>query len=339
MNVQTVNFQGLSFINVSSPTDFEMKYLKNTYYFNPLNLEDYTHKTQIPKIENHKNYDLIVLRFPLFSENVPQDSHHYGVRIPIVHTSINNKNNHKKRRLMSSYVNFFISKEYIVVLHAGDLPQINHVFSLCQKTLHNRTEYMSKGSAFLAYKIIDALVDECFPAINEITSTIDNIDKELENKQSQKTLEEISTTRRNLVVFHTMIKPILPLFNQLEEGQHKEFNDSMKPLWGNILDHLKKIMDRVEDNQELIEGISESSEFVLRSKTNKIMALLTILFTLSIPATLIGTFYGMNILVPGGIEDGAWNFWGAYTTFIVVIICSIVLVVLMLLYFKHKKWY
>jgi len=113
----------------------------------------------------------------------------------------------------------------------------------------------------------------------------------------------------------------------------------MQPFWGNILDHLQKIMDRIEDNQELMEGISESSESLLRSKTNKIMALLTILFTLSIPATLIGTFYGMNILVPGGIEDGAWNFWGAYTTFIVVIICSIVLVVLMLLYFKHKKWY
>ena len=57
MNVQTVSFQGLSFINVAKPTDFEMKYLKSTYYFNPLNLEDYVHRTQIPKIENHKKYN------------------------------------------------------------------------------------------------------------------------------------------------------------------------------------------------------------------------------------------------------------------------------------------
>jgi len=333
MNVQTVIFQDLSFINIAKPTDFEMRYLRNTYYFNPLNLEDYVHRTQIPKIEGHKRYGLFVLRFPLFSENPPPDTHLYGVHIPTFHTTV------KKRRLISSYVNFFVSKEYVVVLHDGTLPQVNHIFSLCQKTLHNRNEFMGKGSVFLAYKVIDALVDDCFPVINELTSTIDRIDRELENKQSQKTLEEISTTRRNLVVFHTTIKPILPLFNQLAEGKHKELNSSMQTFWENILDHLQKIIDRVEDNQELIGGISESSEFLLRSKTNKIMALLTILFTLSIPATLIGTFYGMNILLPGGIEDGAWNFWGHYTTLIILIISSIVPLILMLLYFKHKKWF
>lgn len=334
MNIQSVVFQGLSFVNVSKPTDFEMKHLKNNYYFNPLDLEDYVHRTQIPKIENHKRYDLLVLRFPLFTENVPQNSHQYGVvHLPTFHMYA------KKRRLLSSYVNFFIAKDYVVVLHDGTLPQINRIFSLCQKTLHNRTEYMSKGSVFLTYKIIDALVDDCFPPINELTSTIDKIDKELENKQSQKTLEETSTTRRNLVVFHTMIKPILPLFASLEEGKHKDLNGTMQPFWGNILDHLQKIMDRIEDNQELIEGIAESSEFLLRSKTNQIMATLTVMFTLTIPATVIGTFYGMNILLPGGIQDGSWDFLGSYTTLIIVIILSAIPILLMLLYFRYKKWY
>lgn len=333
MNVQTVSFQGLSFINVCKPTDFEIKYLKNTYYLNPLNLEDYIHRTQIPKIENHRKYSLFVLRFPLFSENVPQISHQYGVHLPTFYTPI------KKRRLTSSYVNFFISKEYIVALHDGTLPQINRIFTLCQKTLHSRTEYMSKGSVFLTYKIIDALADDCFPVINEITSTIDKIDKDLEEKQSHKTLEDTSITRRNLVVFHTMIKPILPLFKQLEEGKHKELNETMQPFWGNILDHLQKIMDRVEDNQELIEGISESSEFLLRSKTNQIMATLTIMFTLTIPATAFGTFYGMNILLPGGLEAGSWTFFGPFTTFYTIVAISILSVFVMLLYFKYKNWF
>lgn len=333
MNVQTVSFHGLSFVNVAKPTDFEMKYLRNTYDFNPLNLEDYTHKTQIPKIENYRKYDLIVLRFPIFSENVLQNSHLYGVHLPTFYTQV------KKRRLISSYINFFVSKEYVIAIHDGNLPQINHIFSLCQKTLHNRDEFMGKNSAFLVYKIIDALVDDCFPAINELTSTIDRIDKELEDKQSQKTLEDISTTRRNLVVLHTMLNPILPLLNQLQQGEHKELNGEMQPFWSNILDHLQKILDRVEDNQELIEGISESSEFLLRSKTNQIMATLTIMFTLTIPATVIGTFFGMNVLLPGGIEDGAWTFWGQYTTLIIIITLSVVPLILMLMYFKYKKWF
>lgn len=290
MNVQAVNFQGLSFINVAKPTDFEMKFLKNTYEFNPLNLEDYLHKTQIPKIENHRKYDLLVLRFPIFSENVLQNSHQYGVHLSTFYTT------NKKRRLISSYVNVFVSKEYVVVLHDGTLPQIEHIFSLCQKTLHNRTEYMSKGSVFLAYRIIDALVDDCFPAINELTSTIDRIDKELENKQSQKTLEEISTTRRNLVVFHTMIKPILPLFKELEEGKYKELNGPLQPFWGNVLDHLQKIWDRVEDNRELIEGISESNESLLMTQTNLTIRLLTVITVILMPLQLLGGIYGMNIV-------------------------------------------
>lgn len=290
MNVQTVNFQGLFFINVAKPTDFEMKFLKNTYDFNSLNLEDYLHKTQIPKIENHKNYDLVVLRFPLFSENPPANPHQYGVHLPTFHISI------KQRRLVSSYVNFFISKEYAVILHDGTLPQIDHIFIQCQKTLHSRTEYMSQGSTFLVYKIIDALVDNCFPVINELTAAIDKIDKDLESKQSQETLEEISATRRNLVVFHTMIKPILPLFRELEEGKHKELNSSMQPFWGNILDHLQKILDRVEDNRELIEGISKSNESLLSSRNNEIVKFLTIITSAAFPFVIINNLYSMNIV-------------------------------------------
>lgn len=324
MNIQVVNFQGLSFINVTKPTDFEMKHLRHTYDFDPLNLDDYAYRRQIPKIENHKKYDLIVLRFPLFSETLPQAAHQYGVRLP----TFNSHN--KKRRLVSSYVNFFISKEYIVILHAGELPQIDRIFSLCQKTLHNRTEYMSKGSVFLAYKIIDALVDDCFPAINEITSTIDDIDKELENKQSQKTLENISATRRNLVVFHTMIKPILPLFGELEKGKHQELNGPMQSFWGNVLDHLQKIMDRVEDNQELIEGISESNESLLSAHSNQIIKVLTIFSAVILPLNLLASIYGMNLKLP--FTNDPLLFWA-------LIALMILGTGFMLLVLKIKRWF
>ena len=324
MNIQTVSFQGLSFINVAKPTDFEMKYLKNTYYFNSLNLDDYTHRTQVPKIEDHKRYTLVVLRFPLFSETVPQNSHQYGVHIPTLYMHT------KKRRLVSSYVNFFISKEYVIVLHADDLPQINHIFSLCQKTIHNRTEYMSQGSVFLTYKIIDALINDCFPAINEITTTIDRIDKDLESKQSQKTLEDISATRRNLVVFHTMIKPILPLFDGLKEGRYKDLNGAMQPFWGNILDHLRKIMDRVEDNQELIGGISESNESLLSAHSNQIIKVLTIFSAIILPLNLLASIYGMNLNLP--FADDHFFFWK-------LMLIMIFTTMAMLVVFIFKKWF
>lgn len=325
MNVQTINFRGLFFINVAKPTDFEMKFLKNTYEFDPLNLEDYLHKTQIPKIESHKKYDLLVLRFPFFSENAPENSHQYEAHLAVPSMQS------KKRRLVSSYVNFFISNEYVVVLHEGTLPQIDSIFMLCQKTLRNRVEYMSKGPVFLAYKIIDALVDDCFSVINEFTSEIDNVDKALEEKQSQKTLEEISAIRRNLVVFHTMIKPTVPLFKELEEGQHKQLNGLMQPFWGNILNHLQKILDRVEDNRELIEGISESNESFIMTQTNLVIKVLTAVTVIIMPLQLLGGFYGMNVEgLP--FTRGPWAF-EIHIGMILAIVIPLIII------FKLKRWF
>jgi magnesium transporter len=324
MNVQTVNFQGLFFINVAKPTDFEMKFLKNTYDFDPLSLEDYLHRTQIPKIENYKRYDLLVLRFPLFSENIPENSHLYNAYLPAFNIQS------KKKRVVSSYVNFYISKEYVVVVHDGILPKIDQIFNLCQKTLHNRTEYMGQGAAYLAYKIVDALIDDSFPIINEITATIDRIDKDLEGKQSQKTLEDISTMRRNLVVFHTMVKPMVPLFKELKEGKHRELNGTMQPLWSNVLDHIQKVLDRVEDNGELIEGISKSNESFVMTQTNLTIRVLTVITVIILPLQVLGGFYGMNVEnLP--FTKGPWTL-EIHIGMILAIVIPLVTI------FKLKRW-
>ncbi|MBI2028358.1 MAG: magnesium transporter CorA family protein [Candidatus Levybacteria bacterium] len=361
MNAQTVNFNKFSFVDVTNPHELEIKDLKKNFGFNSLDLEDYIHRTQVPKIQEYPNYTLIVLDFPFFKQNGNgvnsnatngngNGNNEKGYRhsiaqllniphaalssLPIFHfTSVS------ARRILTSHVNLFIGKEYIVVLHEGVLTPINHIFSQCQKTLHNRDYFMGQGSVFLAYKIIDALVDNCFPIINELIVMIEKIDQELENKRTKTALEEISITRRNLVFFHTMIKPILPLFKHLEAGEYRTLNGNMTSYWSNVHDHLKKIGHRLEDSKELIEGISESNEFLLRSRTNEIMTVLTILFTLTVPATVIGTFYGMNVFLPGGIQTGSWNFFGPYTMFILVILGAILPVLPMLWYFKYRRWF
>lgn len=348
MNIQTVKHKDTSFISVTSPGDLEIKYLKNNFGFDSLHLDDFLHKTQVPKIEIFKHYILLVLDFPFFYPNGDQNPpREFGKeKSPLTNlltlpTSYLPQftSSEKKRRILSSQIYLFIGKDHLVVLHEGVHQTINEIFANCQRTLRNREQFLGEGPVFLAYRIIDAMVDSCFPVVNEIVSIIEKVDRELEKKYSQRILEDISLTRRNIVVFQTMIKPILPLFRQLEEGKHKELNGIMQPFWSNVLDHLQKIWDRLEDSRELIEGISESNESLLNARTNEIISALTIIFTLTVPATVLGTFYGMNILLPGGIEDGSWTFWGPHTTLTVIIIISIASVLFMLLYFRHKKWF
>ena len=72
-------------------------------------------------------------------------------------------------------------------------------------------------------------------------------------------------------------------------------------------------------------------------KTNKVLAVLTIIFTLAIPSTVIGTFYGMNVNLPGGIGDSS-VILGQFTTFIVIILASAIPAIMMFTYFKKLGW-
>jgi len=345
VNIQTVKFKDISFINVGKPADLEIKYLKSNFGFNPLHIDDYIHKTQVPKVEIDKNYNLIVLDFPYFNLN--------GANNPMKVPDKNGKNylgsiltipetlssaalsqlippEEKKQRLLSSQVDFFIGKDYLVVLHDGSFSSIDIIFSLCQKTLHNREEFLGKGPVFLAYRIIDALVDSCFPIINGVMATIDKIDKELEHTTTPDTIEDISVTRRNIVVFHTMIKPIIPLFKQIEEGKYQDLNGTMQPFWGNVLDHLHKIWNRLEDAKELIEGISDSNESLLSYRNNEIVKFLTVITSIAFPFVIVNNLYSMNVVgLPYATDKN-----------IVFILFSIIFAsgIVILAYFRYRKW-
>ncbi|MEK7517989.1 MAG: magnesium transporter CorA family protein, partial [Patescibacteria group bacterium] len=237
----------------------------------------------------------------------------------------------QKRRILTSHINLFIGKEYVVVVHEGILTPINDIFVRCQKTLRNRNELMGQGSAFLAYKIIDMLVDYCFLIINELIVMIEKIDRELEVQKTQIALEEISITRRNIVFFLTMIKPILPLFKHLEEGEYKELNGQMTDYWSNVYDHLKKIGHRLEDSRELIEGISESNESLLSARTNEIIKVLTIFSAIILPLNLVASIYGMNIEGLPFSQD--------QSSFTILLLMMFTLGSIMLIAFKARRWF
>lgn len=330
MNIQTVKFNDISFVNLTTPGELEIKYLKNNFNFNQLLLDDYLNKTQVPKVETYKDYTLIVLDFPKFNLNGNNNLQKEEKNRPLVPLP-QFPSGEKQKRIIMSQVDLFIGKDYLVVIHDNTLPAIENLFSLCQKTLQNRNKYMGQSSVYLAYKIIDHLVDMCFPIVSDISSTIDRIDRELDDPKMENPLETISITRRNIVVFHTMIKPIIPLFKQIEEGKYKELNGSMQPFWGNILDHLLKIWDRLEDNRELLEGISFSHESYLTAKTNEIVKVLTVFSAIILPLTLFASIYGMNIK---GLPFAQEHF-----AFELIVGFMIVTAIIMLITFRFKRWF
>jgi magnesium transporter len=105
-----------------------------------------------------------------------------------------------------------------------------------------------------------------------------------------------------------------------------------------VQDHIEKVYETLEEAKETVEIYKDTDYMLSQEKTNKILAVLTIVFTLSIPATVVGSFYGMNVPLPGGVETGAWMQLGPYTTLIFVIVISSLSALLMVFYFRRLGW-
>lgn len=346
MNIKTVSHKGVSFIYSSKLGQTEINYLRSNFEFSHLHLEDHINKTELPKIESTKKYILIVLGFPSIAngEVVRQEREEAGknstdtfktlLNIPqktLSHIPIPKFSSEtKKERISAIYIDIYIGENYVAVLSDGVIPQINHIFEICQRTTRVREEFLGQGSGFLAYRIIDSLLDGYLPIVNAISGMIDKIDREMEKKQTPGTLEEMSVTRRNIVVLHTMIKTTIPIFRKLRDGIYRELNGNLFSYWANALNHSEGFLERLEDDRELIEGISESNEFLLRSKTNEIVMILTIFSGIVLPLTLIASIYGMNISLPLQKDSFA---------FAVIMAIMFVLGFSMVILFKRKRWF
>ena len=327
MNISTVTHNGLSFINLNKPTEEQIKFLNKNFGFSLLNLEDYLYKTQIPKIETYKDYTLLVMDIPYIQQvNKVKKEKVLSSRIPI---PIFPKAARKKR-ISVGEVDFFVGRDYVVVLHDETTPQIDELFEMCKITSKHREELMGQGAVYLLYRIIDILVDASFSYIEDITTTIDAIDRQIEDSSSRSVIEDISMTRRNIVVFETMIKPALPIFADLEKGKYKELNGEMMPYWSNILDHLQKIWERLEDNKELIQGISSSHESILSNRSNELVKFFTVLTAMSFPFVIVNNLYSMNVKgLP--YADSPWIVW---VLFLVILSGGFTVVA----YFKYRDW-
>jgi magnesium transporter len=104
-----------------------------------------------------------------------------------------------------------------------------------------------------------------------------------------------------------------------------------------VTDHIDKVIDTLEESRETIEIYKDTDFMHGTDRSNKILAILTIVFTLSMPVTIMSSLYGMNVEIPI-IEDESFKFLGRYTNFILIVISSSVIAVAMALHFHRIRW-
>lgn len=206
---------------------------------------------------------------------------------------------------------------------------IRDLFNRAKENAKLKEELLSDSSDKLLYKILEKILSETFILLSKIGEEVDTISRELFSKKAEKTIERISFTRKNIILLDTIFKPQLRLFHKFESGEIKGFAEDMEEYWGNILDHYQKIWDLVEDDKELIEGLSKTFDSLQTNRINEIMKVLTFISTTLLPLTFITGLYGMNVNLP--YQNHPYAFW---------IVAGMMFLILGFLFyfFKRRRW-
>ncbi|MFC2006160.1 magnesium/cobalt transporter CorA [Chloroflexota bacterium] len=304
LNLESLTWGDLKWVNIEQPTELEIEYLAENYPFHPLDLDDCLSRIQRPKIDEYKDYLFLVFHFPVF--------------------------NKEARVTAPSQVSVFIGENYLITLHKGELKPLVKLFKECQIDEESRQEHFSQGSGYLLYRLVDRLVDYCLPILNKIGANIENIEENIFSDGMSGTVREISVLRRDVISFRRIIWPMRAVITSLESKMRRFTKMDLEVYFGDMVDHVDKIWDGLDEYKEIIEGLNDTHDSLATNRTNEVVRMLTVIATILLPITVVGSIFGMNIPL-GLFEVSGYSF-------LYVFLIMIAIISGMLFLFRRKRW-
>ena len=303
LNIETVKHGRITWLNVEQPSKQDMEYLARNYLFNLFDLEDCLSRVERPKIDEYENYLFIVLHFPVFSE--------------------------QRRVSTPSQVSIFIADGLVVTVHSGELRTLANFFNDCEQNERAREENMSRSSGYLLYRILDRLVDYCFPIMNKIIANVEEAEDELFCDPAKDTIRGISLLRRDVMSCRRILRPQYGIIKSLEIKDYPFLREDLEAYFGDIGDHIGKINETLDEYKEVVEGLNIASDSLYSHRSNETIKMLTVLGTMILPLLVVSGLYGMNVPLP--FQERVWSFP-------LIIVLTLCLSGAMLAYFRWRRW-
>lgn len=207
----------------------------------------------------------------------------------------------------------------------------DELFNPILNRLNNSDSHIrSEGSDYLAYMIMDTVVDEYFTLQDAFDELIESIEDDLLANPSVAILTTIQKIRRELIFLRKTVSPLRELLAAIRRSESPLFDERTKRYFADIYDHSIRIIEAVESYRELISGMLDIYLSSASNKMNETMKFLTVFASIFIPLTFIAGVYGMNFEY---MPELKWK-WSYPTLWAVFISIAISL----LFYFKKKKW-
>lgn len=292
-----------TWVSINNPTEAEIDKLRRTHKFHHLDLEDCLSEIQRPKIDDYDDYLFIVLHVPVKG---------------------------RRKQIQTEEINIFIGQNFVITLHENN-PNIKKVFERAKNSKQVKDEYMSKGTGYFLYMIIDDLFESGFPIMDDLSKQVNELEVDVfDQDYSRDRLRDILILKKDIINFRRIIMPQRAIIAQLEHKNKKFLPENLDVYFDDIVDKIEKMWNNLENLQELTASLQETNESIISHNTNNVIKILTIFSVVMLPLTFITGFYGMNVKGLPFAETGS--------SLLVITGVIVTVVVFMLSYFRYKKW-
>ncbi len=305
-----LNTKSVSWVDVQGLGSEEiLQQLGRVFKLHPLILEDIVNVPQRPKVDDYEDQVVIIARMVMPKEMFVG--------------------------FYSEQVSFVLGKHYLLTVQ--EEPEHDCFEPVRVRISSNKGMIRKHGADYLAYSLLDAIIDGFFPVLEDFGERIEALEDEVVVNPSRQTLEKIYRVKRELLKLRHAIWPQRNAINTLIRDGGTVISDEVRVYLRDSYDHTVQVLDMVETYRELAAGLMDVYLSSVSNKMNEIMKLLTVISTIFIPLTFIVGVYGMNFnpdKSPLNMPELDW-YWGYPTCWAVIIAIASGLV----FFFWRRGWF
>jgi magnesium transporter len=297
---RAVSGEGVAWIDVVGLGDGRvLHWIRDVLEVHPLAVADLANTPQRPKFEDYGDRDLIVSQYVRVSD---ED----GIEI--------------------DQVGLVVGPGWVVSV----VERPCDVFEPLRERIRSAGPIRRLGADYLAYALLDAVIDACFPVLETLGELLDDLEEEIVNRPERATLGRLHAIRRTLLALHRSMWRQRDALGQMIRSEGSPFGESVRLYLRDAHDHCLQVLDTVDTYREMTVGLMDVYLSSVSNRLNEVMKTLTVMATIFIPLTFLVGVYGMNFR---NMPELHWR-WGYPALWVVMLLVSGGL----LLWFRRRGW-
>jgi magnesium transporter len=268
----------------------------------PLTLEDIVNTGQRPKLEEFDDYLYVVLKMLTYDAAAGQ--------------------------IRAEQVSLVLGESYLISFQEarGD------VFEAVRARLRQgRGRIRTGGPGYLAYALMDAIVDHYFVVLEAIGEGIEALESDLAQEPGGALVQRIHRLKREMIFLRRQVWPLREVLSRFTKTDSGLVDEATRVFFTDVYDHTVQVMETIESFRDILTGMMDLHFSLTSYRMNEVMKVLTVIATIFIPLTFITGVYGMNFRVMPELE-WPWGYGAAWGLMLAVAGGLV-------LYFRHKKWF